>query len=481
MGPKQASIIQEPVLGDATGNDSTAATISVSQGLAYACPTLVTTFLVIPAGIILPGIYAKYFGLALTTVATILLAARLFDAVTDPLIGYFSDRYRARSGTRKPWVLIGGLGTLVSGYFLFVPPADVSAQYFLIWFLIFYLAWTLFEIPHISWGGELTNVSQEKTKVYSLRAACVFLGSLVFYGIPLLPFFETTEISPASLKWSVFLAIIVMLPLLFLCLKTVPDGQQPVLQNKDAGAPLLRSLMSNKPLLLFLSAYFIGGVGMGMWMGLIFIYIDSYLGMGVKAPFIFLSGTVFGFLSLRVWQLLAHQYGKKAAMATGMLVVVIGVVLTGLPIPTDRLLFFLVVDMCLISLGTASMYVLAPSILSDIVDYGTWKFGTNRSATYFSLYTLITKANIGIGASVAIGIAGWYGFDPTEVTPSAQSVFGLRLAISYLPAFIILLCTAIILVFPIHARRHQVIIKSLARRACRVAHSNDIEESKAPY
>lgn len=443
-------------------------TVTLSQGLAYASPTMVTTFLVIPAGIILPGIYAKYFGLALTTVAIILLVARLFDAVTDPLIGYLSDRYRARVGTRKPWALIGGLGTIVSGYFLFVPPPEVSAQYFLIWFLVFYLAWTLFEIPHITWGGELTSISREKTKIYSLRAACVFLGTLVFYSVPLLPFFETGEITPDTLKWSVSLAILVMLPLLYFCIKVVPDGGIFSPHKKNIGNPLWRVLISNRPLLLFLCAYFIGGAGMGMWMALIFIFIDSYLSMGDKVSFIFLAGTVFGGLSIGGWHMLANQYGKKLALAVGMLLVVIGVLLTSLPIPTEHLFLFLVIDMCLISAGSAALYILAPSILSDIADFGVWKSGVDQSATCFSLYTLVTKANIGLGGALGFGIAGWYGFDPTMSVHSTQSAFGLRLAISYIPAFAILICAAIIMLFPINDRRHETIIKGLARRASAV-------------
>ena len=69
------------------------------QILAFSAPSVGMVFLTAPMSIV-QGVYAKYFGVPLTTLAGILLLCRLFDAFSDPLMGYFSDRYRARTGTR---------------------------------------------------------------------------------------------------------------------------------------------------------------------------------------------------------------------------------------------------------------------------------------------------------------------------------------------------------------------------------------------
>ena len=74
--------------------------------LAYASPVIGISFLHSPMAVV-HSMYAKYFGIGLTTIAVVLLFARLFDAITDPLIGYWSDRYYARTGTRKPFVVWG--------------------------------------------------------------------------------------------------------------------------------------------------------------------------------------------------------------------------------------------------------------------------------------------------------------------------------------------------------------------------------------
>ena len=110
----------------------------------YALPTSTTASLLAPIAIV-QGIYAKHYGLSLEGLALIFLCSRMFDAITDPLIGYLSDRYHQKHGTRKPFMLIGGLLFVVSAWFLYVPPESPSLFYFFIWFVVFYLAWTLFE------------------------------------------------------------------------------------------------------------------------------------------------------------------------------------------------------------------------------------------------------------------------------------------------------------------------------------------------
>ncbi len=132
------------------------------QGFFYALPVLATSFLG-SATAVLQGIYAKDFGLALTSIAMVLLVSRFFDAVTDPLIGYCSDWYSARGGSRKPFIVIGSVIFVGSGYFLYVPPENVTVSYFLVWYLTFFFGLTLFDIPHSAWANDLSKSAQKKT------------------------------------------------------------------------------------------------------------------------------------------------------------------------------------------------------------------------------------------------------------------------------------------------------------------------------
>ena len=157
----------------------------------FALPAMTFSIMSGPATGILPALYAKELGVDLTTIGMVLLIARMFDAVTDPLIGFFSDRTRTPIGRRKPWVIGGTAMSVIGISFLFNPPAGADAYYFLLWSLVMYLAWTLLLIPHTAWATELSGNYHERSRIASYRAAAGNIGSFIFMVMPLLPIFPT--------------------------------------------------------------------------------------------------------------------------------------------------------------------------------------------------------------------------------------------------------------------------------------------------
>ena len=98
-------------------------------GIAYALP-VVPVLILMSTNNVLSGIYATHHGLALSAIATVMLIAGLFDAVTDPSIGYFSDRYHARTGSRRPFVVVGAALLIPCAWFLLNPGEGATAAYF---------------------------------------------------------------------------------------------------------------------------------------------------------------------------------------------------------------------------------------------------------------------------------------------------------------------------------------------------------------
>ena len=465
--------------------------LSPKLGLAYILPVVTTALLVGPMAIV-QGVYAKYFGMPLTTIATILLIARLFDAVTDPIIGLYSDRYHAHTGSRKIFVMCGGVSLIVCSYFLYVPvnldtlqtlnanaiPVTVSASYFLWWFIAFYLAWTIFEIPHLAWASELANTSKEKNLIYSLRTAATWFGVLLFYLVPLLPMFETNEFTPRSLSLATLFAGSFMLLLLFINIKFTPNGVVKAAAKTDfyrhskivAIKSLGKEIGKNKPVLLFLTALTFSFIAVpGMWFTLIFIYVDTYLQLGNQFAQASLVAIVVGFLMIGVWYWLANRLGKKTTLALGQLFGAIGALLTGLLTPGESgfLSLLLIMVLCY-GVGGTVIAALGPSLLADIIDYGRWKFRSDRAATYFSLYTMISKISVAIGGAIGLAIAGSYGFDPAAKIYAAENIAGLRLAIAWIPTIVALCTIPLFLINPLTAHRHALIRNRLDARDLRV-------------
>jgi len=423
---------------------------------------------------IVQGIYAKYYGLPLTTIASVILFVRLFDAITDPIIGYLSDKSRIKRGTRKPTVILGAIVLASSGYFLYSPPDDVSTLYFAFWFTVFYLGYTLFNIPHLAWGGEISHSTHGKTQTYTLRTVAGYAGVALFYSIPLLPIWETTDITPDTLELSSIVSGLLMLPLLYLCMRRVPDGgcySEEELSIDKSGKPAItpfsqfsntvKNVIHNKPLLLFLGAFLFAGSGLGMWLGLYFIYADAYLGMGALFASISLTALVVSILGAFIWLEIAKYLGKKRTWLLVMLLSIAAFAYTGCLDPENVGYWSLL----LLSISAVTCFIgvefLPQSMLSDIVDYSTWKFRTYRGSTYFALFMFTYKATLAVGGALGFAIAGWYGFDPASTTQTESGITGLKLAMTWAPTLLVIISMIFIVLSPITARRHGIIRRRL--------------------
>lgn len=449
--------------------------LSLSQHLTYSAPVVAVVFLFGPIAV-LQGIYAKYYGMALTTIATVLLISRLFDAVTDPLVGYWSDRYQTRKGTRKPFILAGGLLFIVSGYFLYVPvdpntidaSTIVSPVYFLVWLLLFYLAFTLFEVPHLAWGAELSPSAEAKNKIYSLRFLSFNLGTLCFYMIPFFPVFASHDFTPQTLQWAAVGACVLMFFAVVVCVLRTPNGlvvtrHRPL---KEDTLQVLRSeIMANKPVLLFFIGLILFITGAGMFFTSLYILVDSYLKLGHHYAQVVLIGVLVSILALGFWYWLANRVGKKCVLGLGAFFYGIGACLTGFMDPgqTDLMTLSLVMILVYIS----AIPAVGPSLLSELIDYSTWKFGVNRSATYFSLLTFVVKTAGAVGGSIALWIAGGYGFDPAATEHTEYAVFGLHLAACWLPTLLMFSSVVVFSLMPMNAHRHRIIRRRLDDRRLR--------------
>lgn len=466
--------------------------------IAYSAPHIASTWLVAPVGII-QGIYAMHYGVPLTVIAMVVFFAKFFDAITDPLIGYYNDRYFERRGTRKPFIFVGGLLCIVSGYFLYVPTdiatlkttTQVSVTYFTFCFFIFFLSWTLFDIPHLAWANELAHTAREKDRLFSVRTAAYYIGILLFYSIPLLPIFETSEITPETLHVSVMVSSLFMLILLCCGLKFAPDSHNSLqaeqlntkfqssreknlsLDTKHSDKKsndyliFLRSLSDNKPFLLFIAAFLCTGLGAGTFFGLFFIYVDSYLRAGQYFAQTTMLGLGAGILSIPVWYALMRVVGKKAAWLISTFLMILGFLYIATLHPGSLQFYELVIAITLLNSSIACMWIVSSAMLSEIVDYSSWKYCIEKTATYFSLYVFSGKFGSALATSLGLIVAGRYGLDVTAATHSDESVWGIRLVMTWIPLLFSAIAIIFIALSPITNRRHTIIRRRLDKISAR--------------
>ena len=221
------------------------------------------------------------------------------------------------------------------------------------------------------------------------------------------------------------------------------------------------SVIQNSPLLIFFSAFLFAGLGLGMWLGLLFVYIDAYLDKGDIFAEIYLISCLIGVASAGFWVPIAKIIGKKYAWLAAVVLGMACFMGSGLLEPRNTTYFSLLILLAIKSLFFVGMESLPQSMLSDIVDYSTWKFGIYRGSTYFSIFLFVYKSGAAIGAALGLLIAGWYGFDPSLLDHTPRAIYGLLLAMAWVPCGFALISIIFITLSPITEKRHQTIRRRL--------------------
>ncbi len=438
--------------------------IKRSSLLAYGAPTFCLMFLVGPAQSLIQGVYTQHFGLKLADLASIILICRIFDAFTDPAIGFISDRTRGSlPGGRKFIVVVGAVLSTIAVYFLFIPQtSNVTPGYFFIWFLLCYLGWTLIEIPHLSWGSELSNDYKDRATVFSYRTIFYYLGYVGFLALPFLPVFTEKGYTPETLVVAFWVVAITFPVTVFFATKFCPQGENRKTHGKTNVFHSFQALKWNKPLRNFTFIFILLGLGLGLQTGIAFLYITSFLGLAEDAPLIFLASFPFAVIGLPVWLKISKTIGKHYGIAIGACLTsfaFLGLVFIA-PGPSALWSFFIV--NCIIHFLQSSWISIGPSMLGDIIDYDQATTGEDNSATYYSFFTFMRKLFEGIGGGLGICIAATYGFEPANLVINDDVIFSMHLVMGYLPALVFIAAAFICLHAPITKQKHAEILAKIS-------------------
>lgn len=433
---------------------------------AYSAPAFSQSFLMGPAISVLQGIYAKYFGLGLAQIALVLLIARLFNAVSDPVIGYLSDRYRSRHGTRKPWLIGGALVAVFACWFLYVPAGRVTTLSFLCWFLLADIGWSMSAVPYSAWMAEITEDYRERTRIASWRAVGTYLGYFAFFGMPLAAgaLLGTTEFTPVTLRWSAIFAAIALPVTALIAVLVVPNGTAPAPSAANPLKGAMRAVAGNRPLWRFIAMFAVGGLGGGMGWGLVYFYIDGYLRLGAKLSGLLVLSIPVAILATPVWGALCRRFGKQQMWAAGYAGAAVAALGYAFISPGPLAVVWVGLILLLLNALVVVDPIAGPAVLADVIDYGRWRFGADYGGTYFALYGMIQKINIGIGAAIGLALAGAFGFDAKVATQTPGGLRGLLLTFSIFPDILYLVAAVMIWRFPINQQRQRAIVRAIERR-----------------
>jgi Na+/melibiose symporter-like transporter len=433
-----------------------------SSLILYALPEYAVYLASIPVVLYLPYVYSRDMGLSLGDVGMILFVARLSDVITDPLIGYFSDKTNTRIGRRKPWLIIGTVLLMFSAYMLFNPPNTVSNSYLLIWAVLLWLGWTMINIPYYAWGAELSQDYNERTLITGWRQLFGFLGNVSVLAIPVLcGQFLGYGSTPREGLTIIGGMVLVILPVVMtITLWRVPEPDH----YGSTHTPFLthaRAMFSNGSFMLLFFAFMLMSLGTG-WGSATFMLFASFVVEAEEQTQAILLGYYFAnVLALPLWVKIAERYGKKETWIAGGVLFVFVTPCFLLLGAGDLFWFFVILSFYGIAGGNFG--ALSMSMKADVIEIAARRSGENVAGAYIAVWSLGQKFVIALSLLIALQVLEFSGFDPSG-TNGPDELRALSLVYVLPPWLFYAVAVLVLWRYPINAERLQRLRAALDRR-----------------
>ena len=399
--------------------------------LAYSVTSIPLAMAALPIYVHVPKFYADVVGLNLIAIGGLLLAARVFDAIQDPLLGYWSDRYRDTRMGRMLWVMIGTPFLALGMVGLFNPPQwdhAVMAWWLVAMLFLVYTAFSMVQISYQAYGAEISDHPVERTRVTSWREG---LGLVGVFLAAALPEILSRQHGPRE----GFLAFsLIFVPLLFLMVAcSVFFSPRAMLRTEAATKNALPAMLKplHNPLFKRLLIIFIfNGIAASIPATLVLFFIDDVVRAPELSAHFLIAYFAAGALGMPLWVFLSARIGKGRAWCVGMVVSIVAFVWAFTLGAGDATPFMII---CILSgLGLGADLALPPSILADVIDDDDKRgLGRNEGA-YFGLWNLVTKMNLALAAGIALPSLALLGYQP-KISQSTDALLYLAGVYALLP------------------------------------------------
>lgn len=423
--------------------------------LAYGLPGLPLAVLGLPLFIYLPTFYAETMGIDLAIVGFVLLAARLWDVVTDPIVGALSDGSDGRLGRRRPWVIASLPLLCVSIQYLFAPPDGAGVGHLLIWSVLLYLGWTMLQLPHAAWGAELSDDYHQRSRVTGVREALVVIGTLMAAATPLLLGIEGDhEASLAEILRALAFGLIIALPLASLiAVVMVPD---PARRRSPRGpwrgrlVEGYRALARNRAFLRLILAYLMNGIANGLPATLFLLFVGHVLVLPDRAgPLLFVYFAL-AIAGIPFWVWFSGRLDKHRAWIIAMAA---NCLIFGWAPFLGAGDFVPFLAICMLSgFCLGADLALPPSMQADVVDRDQAAGSERRTGLYFAFWGMATKLALALAVGISFPLLDLAGFDATDgALNDEDGLFVLAVLYGAVPISFKLAAMALMARFPIQA------------------------------
>ena len=433
----------------------------------------------------LPFFYSTIFGLSLVDATFLMLVTRIWDAVSDPMMGIIADRTQTKWGKYRPYLMWIAIPFSLVGILLFTTPEMAYAGK-RIWAYVTYImmmtVYTAINVPYGAMLGVMTSDSDEKTVFSSFRMFFAYAGSFVVLAgwEPLCKFFnkiqgiESSVNAPSSWQYAMIVVAVCCFILFILTFLMTRETVKTMPKETSVGSDL-KTLFRNAPWWILLGGVLFFNLFSAIRYTAGPFFFASVIGDGAQlkifsTEFLFYAGIFFAvgevsnMAGVAMTPFITSKLGKKSTyMYALMLLIVFSCLFFFVPLTSGGYWIMMLLQV-LINILTGIISPLVWSMYADIADYAEHKFNTSSTGLIFSSSSMAQKFGGAFGGAAVMWLLAAFGFNTEEgAVQTEEAIHGIQLLMSWIPAGIAVLSAIFIIIYPLTTKRMKEIGEELKK------------------
>ena len=407
------------------------------------------------------GINPAIAGLAL------MVGKLTWDALNDPLFGYWSDRTRSRFGRRRIYMLIGAVPLGIAACIMFsLPKGLTGAAAFFAVLLSFWLVDTFHTMTNTSYSAltpELTRDYSERASLTSIRMAYSVFGYILGAAITtiLAGIFQGAGLNLQQ-AWSATGAVFGAIAMTTILVTALTVKERPELAGEPSRLPPVKAIFisfKNKPFVILMIAFILSSFSFTVLTALVPYFIQYQLNMKDQVSFVLFAMLLTIGIFLVPAKLVCDKINKGPTYALGLFIASLAI-MTGFFFPHGATPLIYVVAI-VAGIGFSTQWVCPWSMLPDVIEYDEKMTGERREGIYYGLWAFLTKFTGALGVAVSGWALDLFGYVP-NVEQTVRALFGIRLFFAIVPALVILVSLPFLIWYPITRKKHAALVQELA-------------------
>lgn len=445
--------------------NKTSGKLSIREKIGYGVGDTASHFVWDMVGFWILIFYTDTFGISAAVAGTIMLVARAWDMINDPIMGIIADRTKTRWGKFRPYILWMALPYSILAVLTFSTPdfgETGKIVYATLTYFLLMTVYTAINLPYSSLGAVMTSDSYERAGLNSYRFVFAFIGQLIVTGtaLTLATYFGKGD-QAKGYQITLILFAVISFILFMITFSSTKERVHPPKAQKESVKEDFRNLWKNRPWVILFFVGIISFVMFAMQNLSVAYYFKYYIGNESGVQLFNVIGTIALIVVIPFSKPLAKRFGKRNVFLASSIISGIFFMLLYLPGVGDIKLIYLF--NILAKMAYAPAVPLIWTMLADTADYSEWKTGRRSTGLVFSAATFAQKAGWGIGGALAGWLLAIFKFVP-NVEQTASAIVGMKLMISVFPGILYMSCAILLFFYSIDHKTCLIMEKELQGR-----------------